>query len=176
MITSKTKQIAIVSGVVLITMCVATFVAIRIIIAETAELSQQVAAIAVDQSQQTAFTRLQKLLQETEGDRNEVRSYYLASQSDSIDFLNYIEQLGKERGIALETINPTEIEREGKTYLEVEYSITGGLNQVESFIKLLENIPYMSQLQSVRLQKRSGVVWEADVMIEVAVLTYESSN
>jgi hypothetical protein len=173
MISAKTKQVAILSGVVLLTMCILVALAIRIIIQESVVLSEQVVAIAVDQSQQVAFSRLQKLAQETRGERELLRSYYLESQSDSIDFLNYIEQLASERAVALETINPTEVERDDKTFLSVEYALTGSLSQVEAFIKLLENIPYTSQLRSIELIQRSAILWEADVIIEVAVLTYE---
>jgi hypothetical protein len=89
--------------------------------------------------------------------------------------LNYIERLATERGITLETINPKEIEVEGKTFLSVEYSLEGSLGQVEEFIQLLENIPYVSQLTAVDLERRSSVVWQADIIINVAVLTYEST-
>ncbi len=173
MISAKTKRVALLSGVVLFTICVLVVLSIRIIIQESAILSEQVAAIAVDQSQQVAFSRLQKLEKETREKRELLRSYYLESQSDSIDFLNYIEQLAGERSVALETINPTEVERDDSIFLSVEYVLTGSLSQVESFITLLENIPYTSQLRAVNLTQRSPVLWEADVTIEVSVLTYE---
>ena len=174
MITGKTKRVAIIAGVLFVTTSVLVVLGVRTIVSESEKLSEQVAAIAIDQSQQTAFARLQKLVQETEGERSELRSYYLASQSDSIDFLNYIEKLARDRGITLETQNPAEVERDDKqTYLSVGYAISGSLTQVEEFIQLLENIPYVSQLVSVQLQKQSGVLWQADVMIDVAVLTYE---
>ncbi len=174
MISAKTKRVAGIAAVLLVAAIVLTIMGIRTIIAESEELSEQIEAIAVDQSQQVAFTRLQKLMQETADDRSELQSYYLSSQSDSIDFLNYIEQLAADRGVAIETRNPTEVEREtGGTYLSVGYTISGGLTQVESFIQLLETIPYVSELTSVRLVRQSPVVWEADVMIDVAVLSYD---
>lgn len=176
MITQKTKQIAIVAGVTLLIMCVLVAIAVRIIMSESNVLSEQVAAIAVDQSQQVAATRLQKLVAETTPERELLRSYYLESQSDSIDFLNYIEQLARDRGVPIETINPNEVERNGNTFLSVGYAFTGSLSQVESFIVLLENIPYVSELQSVQLDQETGVLWQANVVIEVAVLTYESNN
>jgi Tfp pilus assembly protein PilO len=175
MISQKTKRVAVLSGVVFLGMCVFVALAIRMIVVESVFLSEQVAAIAIDQSQQVAFTRLEKLVQETAGERSELRSFFLESQSDSIDFLNYIERLATERGITLETINPKEIEVEGKTFLSVEYSLEGSLGQVEEFIQLLENIPYVSQLTAVDLERRSSVVWQADIIINVAVLTYEST-
>lgn len=154
-------------------MGVVVTLAVRMIMVESAVLSQQVAAIAVDQSQQVAYTRLQKLVQETVGERSELRSYFLESQSDSIDFLNYIEQLASERGVTLETINPQEITVEEQSFLSVQYALEGSLRQVEGFVQLLENIPYVSQLTAVQLRRESNVLWQADVTINVAVLTYE---
>jgi len=174
MISRKTKQVAISAAILLITMLILVILGVGTITAESEDLSAQVAAIEIDQSQQAAFSRLQKLVTETELERGQLRSYYLSSQGDSIDFLNYIEQLAADRGITLETINPTEVERENKqTYLSVGYAINGSLSQVESFVQLLETIPYVSQLISVKLQKQTGVLWQADVMIDVAVLKYE---
>jgi len=173
MITAKTKRVAVVSVVVFISMVAVVGLAVRQIIIESHNLSEQVAAIAVDRSGQAAFSRLQKLMQETQIERDQQRSYFLESQSDSIDFLNYIELLATERGVGLETVNPTEIEREGDTFLSVGYAIGGSLSQVESFIQTLESVPYVSQLMSIRLQQQSSTLWKADVVIDVAVLTYE---
>jgi len=174
MINAKTKRVAIIAAVLLVTMIALVVFGVRTIIAASKNLSEQIAAIEVDQSQQAAFARLQKLVIETEVEREELRSYYLSSQSDSIDFLNYIEQLAIDRGVELETLNPTEVERlDGQTYLSVGYKISGRLTQVEEFIQLLETIPYVSQIVSVNLGRQSSVLWSADVMIDVAVLTYE---
>ena len=174
MITKKTKQVAIVSSVLLVSIIVAVGLAVRMIILESVVLSDQVAAIAIDQSQQAMFVRLQKLEQETEGDRMQLRSYFLESQSDdSIDFLNYIEQAAEDRGLTIETINPTEVERADQKYLSVGYDISGSLTQVERFIELLETIPYVSQVMSVQLNQKSSMSWQANVMIDVAILTYE---
>jgi len=173
MISAKTKRVAVISVVIFICMLIVVGLAIRTIMAESKNLSEQVSAIAVDQSSQVAFVRLQKLIQETTNERDQLRSYYLESQSDSIDFLNYIEQLAKEQGVDLETLSPTETEQGGNSYLSVGYSMTGTLNQVESFIQLLETIPYVSQLTAITLQRESTTLWKGDVMIDVAVLTYE---
>ena len=174
MINAKTKRVGIIAAVLLVTMVALVLFGVHTIIYASENLSEQVAAIEVDQSQQSAFARLQKLVIETEVEREELRSYYLSSQSDSIDFLNYIEQLAIDRGVELETLNPTEVERlDGQTYLSVGYKISGGLTQVEEFIQLLETIPYVSQIVSVNLGRQSSVLWSADVMIDVAVLTYE---
>jgi Tfp pilus assembly protein PilO len=174
MIDSKTKRVAIISALLMTIMVSLVVFGIRTILTESERLSEQVVAIAIDQSQQTAFTRLKKLVKETESERTQLRSYYITSQSDSIDFLNYIEQLAVDRGLGLETVSPKEVEKEnGQSYLSVGYVITGSLTQVENFIKLLENIPYVSELVSVKLQNQSGTLWRADVVIDVMVLKYE---
>ena len=176
MITQKTKRVALISGVLFLVVCAVVAWSVRVIIVESRVLSEQVAALEVDRSQQSALSRLQKLTQDTAPEREELRSYFLASQSDSIDFLNYVETLANNRGLSLVTIDPKEIKLANETFLAVGYELEGSLGQVESFIELLEAIPYVSQLQSVRLRQQSAVLWQADVTIAVRVLTYEQSN
>ena len=174
MIDQKTKQLAIVSMLIFLGMGFVVGYGVYIIIAESKELSVQVAAVEIDQSQQTAFGRLQKLVQETTSEREQIKSLYLDPQNGSIDFLNYVEQLARENQVELATINPAEATRpDGETYLSVEYAVSGSLFQVENFIQLLESVPYMSRLTAVELKQQSSTVWKADVMIDVAVLSYE---
>jgi len=171
----STKRVTVIAVLAFVTMILVVGLSIRTIMAESAVLSVQMAMIEVDQSQQVALTRIQKLAQETKSQRDQLHSYYLESQSDSIGFLNYIEQLAGERGVDLTAVNPTEVERDGQVWLSVGYKFSGSLAQVEAFIRLLENIPYASQLTAIELERQSSVLWQTDVSIEVAVLTYEST-
>lgn len=139
-------------------------------------LQMQVTALQKDQAQQTQLAKLKKLVGETAGERTTLNSLYLESQSDSIDFLNYVEVLALEKTIDLETISATEAERGKKQLLEVRYKIGGTRAQVEQFVVLLETIPYVSELTSVQLTTRSAVQWEASVIMEVTVLEHHESN
>ena len=174
MINGKTKRVAGIAAVTLAVVLVGVTLSIKLIIDQSELLSQQAQALAVDQAQQSAFSRLQRLVEDTQPQRDQLQSYYLTSQSDSIDFLNFVENIARMRGIELETINPTEIEVKSEKYLSVGYDISGTLSQVEEFISTLEAIPYVSQLKSVELNQLSSTRWGANVMIEVAIESYES--
>ena len=106
--------------------------------------------------------------------REELQSYYLDSQSDSINFLNFIEAQAAATGVELTTNSPTEVVNDDGTFLSVDYEFTGSLSRVENFIKQLENIPYVSQLESLSLSQKSSSVWEARVTIMVNILDYET--
>jgi len=171
---THTKRLAILAGVLFITAVVAVVFFVREINAQSVKLSEQITAIQTDRAQQTVFTRIQRTSNETADTREALQSYFLQSQSDSIDFLNFIESQAAISGVELLTNSPTEVTQEGATFLSVGYNLTGSLNRVENFIQQLENLPYVSQLESLSLAQRAGSTWEANVVITVNVLNYET--
>lgn len=134
-------------------------------------LRQQVTTLQKDQAQQAQLAQLKKLITETEQDRTKLRTHYLASQSDSIDFLNYIERLAQTQSVLLETKGATEVERGSQQRLLVQYNLSGTRLQLERFIQLLENVPYVSEVTEVTLQSRSEPTWQAAVTMEVVILS-----
>jgi len=170
----RTKKLAVVAAILFALVVVAVLMFVRQIYIQSDKLSQQITAIQTDRAQQTVFTRIERTSKETEPVRETLQSYYLQSQSDSIDFLNFIEAQADLAGIELETNSPTEVVRDGATYLSVEYEYTGSRSRVETFTKQLENVPYVSQLQSLNMTQLSGNSWQATVTIEVHVLNYET--
>lgn len=172
---ARTKKIAIITTVLCIIAISATVWSVLLVNQQSAMLSQQIEAIQADQEQQSVFTRLQQTSSKTEPVRQQLQGYFLQSQSDSIDFLNYIEAQAAQSGIELETLTPKETTRDGQTYLSVGYIFTGSLLRVENFILQLENIPYVSELMSLRLVQTSPSTWEAAVTINVHVLNYEEA-
>lgn len=173
MITQKTKRIALLSGLVFLAMAAVVATGVWFILQQATLLEAQVTTIATDQAQEVAFSRLQRLIAETEQDRAQLESYFLVSQSDSIDFLNYIDELAAAQRVELKTSNPTEVTKGTQTFLSVDYSMSGTLEQLENFIQLLELIPYVSQLQSLQLQQQNEVLWQATTEIDVILLNYE---
>jgi len=171
---AHTKRLAILAGVLFIIAVVAVVLFVREINAQSGKLSEQIVAIETDRAQQTVFTRIQRTSNETADTRAALQSYYLQSQSDSIDFLNFVESQATVSGVELLTNSPTEVIEDGATFLSVGYDFTGSLNRVENFIQQLENIPYVSQLESLSLTQQTGSTWEAQVVITVNVLNYET--
>ena len=173
MIASKTKKIAIVASLVLVSTMAITAVSIWLVMQQSVLLQQQVLTIATDRAQEEAFVRLKRKVSDTQEERADLESYFLVSQSDSIDFLNYIETLAQRQGVVIETSSPTEKELNGQTFLSVGYNVSGSLTQLETFIALLEVLPYVSQVQSVSLNKQTDTLWQASVQIDVTLLSYE---
>jgi hypothetical protein len=172
---TPTKRLAVLAAVLFLVAVVAIVFFVREINIQSGILSEQIDAMQIDRAQQEVFTRVQRTNAETVETRQELQSYYLQSQSDSIDFLNFIDEQAQASGVELNTNTPTEIEEDGVTYLSVGYEFTGSLNRVENFIQKLENLPYVSQLESLSLSKQSGSTWIAKVVITVNVLNYETN-
>jgi len=147
------------------------------IVRQSDVLREQVTAIQQDQAQQSQLTRFQKVADDTRIDRTQLNSYYLSSQSDTIDFLNYIEQLAVDQGVELDTITATQEALDNKQFLLVEYTVLAGRQSVERFVGLLETLPHVSEVTGLDLKQRSPVSWEARVQLEVIILeTYETAN
>ena len=171
---SHTKRLAILAGVLFVIAVIAVVLFVREINAQSVTLSEQITAIETDRAQQTVFTRIQRTSTETADTRQALQSYYLQSQSDSIDFLNFIESQAAASGVELVTSSPTESTKDGTTLLSIRYVFTGSLNRVENFVQQLENLPYVSQLESLALVEQAGNTWQASVVITVNVLNYET--
>jgi hypothetical protein len=171
---AHTKRLAVIAAVLFIIAVVAVVFFVREINKQSVHLSEQIAAIEIDRAQQAVFNRIKRTNVETAETRQELQSYYLLSQSDSIDFLNFIESQAAISGVELLTNLPTEVVEDGTTYLSVSYVFLGSLNRLENFVKQLENIPYVSQLESLSLVQQTGSIWEAKVEITVNVLNYET--
>lgn len=172
---ARTKQLAILAALLFVVAVVAVVFFVREINVQSGKLSQQINAIQADQAQQAVFTRVQRTNAQTADTRQKLQSYYLQSQSDSINFLNFIEAQAAASGVALTTNTPSQLVRDDVAYLAVQYEFTGSLNRVENFIKQLENIPYVSQLETLTLTQRSGSTWEAQVGMTINVLDYEAN-
>lgn len=165
-----------ITAIVFLGALVVTALFVREINSQKRLLTEQVTALLKDQEQQTLLNQTKKLISESESDREQLASYYLQSQSDSIDFLNYIEDLALSVGIALETKSPKEVERGGDTILQVDYVVSGSRLRVDQFTKLLEKIPYLSEVTALSFSKNTAVEWQADVTIEVMILDYETNT
>lgn len=174
---SKQKVQLILATVVLFLVSSAvTILFVREILQQSQLLQKQISELQRDQAQQTRLSQIKRLVEDTAADRQQIYAHYLQSQSDSIDFLNYVETLAAKAGVELQTNRATEIERDNAQLLAVDYTISGSQLGVEGFIKMLEIIPFVSEVPSMQLSKRTAVVWEATATIEVFILDYEATN
>lgn len=140
------------------------------------KLTEQISTLEAQRSQEESFFRLQKTAEETKEERATLQSYFLLNESDSIDFLNNVETLAPAAGVELTTSNlQSVVDAEDDTqWIEVDFSFIGSRQRVRDFIKILEELPYVSRLTSIELALVSQSQWEAKVTVRVRVLAYDS--
>ena len=138
-------------------------------------LNEQLTSIEAQNKRESAFYTLQKQSEESVDDRAAIEKYYLSKSSDSIDFLNRVEQLAPQSGVALETeaLGESVDKKTKQKYIEAKFIFSGSENNVEAFIAILESLPYHSRITDVTLSEQLAVGWQAKVTMRVFILDYE---
>jgi predicted PurR-regulated permease PerM len=67
------------------------------------KLVAQLDTLTEQRTQEEAFFRLRRVAEESSAERSQLSEYFFAGESESIDFLNMVEQLAPEAGVTLET-------------------------------------------------------------------------
>lgn len=140
------------------------------------QLTEQIDTLQAQRSQESSRYRLLRQVDATISDRAQIASYFLFKESESIDFLNQVESLAPQVGVALETDGLELVEEKGDQHqwIKVSFSFSGSYDSVERFIKILETMPYVLELTSVNLQVLSSTEWQGEVTMRVRVLTYDT--
>lgn len=139
-----------------------------------AVLESQVETLAAQQAQESNFIRLQRLTEDTVQERAELSGYFLEQEGDSIDFLSHVERLAPEAGVELQTNSLQSMTDEsGDDWIDVSFLISGSEQRVRTFIQVMENLPYVSQIDSIDLTARSQTQWQAQLGMRVRVLAYD---
>lgn len=137
-------------------------------------LESQVEALAAQRAQESNFIRLQRLTEDTVAERAELSGYFLEKEGDSIDFLSHVERLAPEAGVTLQTNNLESISSQNnESWISVSFSISGSERRVRTFIEVMENLPYVSQIDSIDLTARSQSEWQVQLSMRVRVLAYD---
>jgi hypothetical protein len=137
------------------------------------QLGEQIATLEAERAQEDSFFRLKKIAEDTKNDRAKLDSYFLESENDSIDFLNFIEGLAPDYGVVLNT-NSLEVVEDADTadrWIEVSFTFSGSRMQVDNFLIILENLPYVLRIDEYSMNKKSGAEWEANVSMRVQILS-----
>ena len=140
------------------------------------QLKEQLATIKTQNDrEQTAF-RLEKIAKESEGDRQVPENYFLQQAGESISFLTEVEALAPQNGVVLKTdaLEEGSDKKTKDTWVDATFTFSGTRENVERFIALLENLPYVSQINSVQLVAKTEGVWEAKEITRFAVLRHKN--
>jgi hypothetical protein len=170
--TKRTILISLILAVVSIT--VFGFMVFRVV-GQGDRLVAQIIALEEQRAQEVEYRNLQHIANDSAADRAALQEYFLAQESESIDFLNQVETLAPNVGVALKTTK-LELVTDKATkhaWIEVAFEFSGTRDHVQTFIELLETLPYVSRLESVTMNARSRSDWQASVTMKVQVLSYD---
>ncbi|MEY2665529.1 MAG: hypothetical protein RLZZ480_634 [Candidatus Parcubacteria bacterium] len=133
-------------------------------------LSEQVTVLAKEQAQEDSYYRLQGIFERTKDDRAKINNYFLGQGSETIDFLNRVETLAPQAGVNLkiDSLDEVKEKKTGETKsIDVRVTFTGRRANVEQFVKILERLPYFSQVTAVSLRARASDDWQASVSMKI---------
>lgn len=163
----------IVSLVVFVTVVGVVSFAFASVLNSSQTLEQQIATVVEQNQQQATLLRMQRLAENSQTERAELASYFLLQEADYITFLSQVESLAPSLGISLETQQLQQVTRDNKNWIETTFSVSGTRQNVQNFIQVLEDIPYVSRITSVSMREGGGSQWVADIIIQVQLLTYD---
>lgn len=135
-------------------------------------LTEQIDVIAAQQSKESVYLRMQRMAEDSVGERETLRNYFLQGEGDSVDLLNHIDSLAYQTGLSLKTQGLDITTVDTSKWIEATFSIAGSREQVFRFVKILETMPYVHRLTKLSMKTVSSSEWEADVTIQVQVLEY----
>ena len=90
---------------------------------------------------------------------------------DAVGFLQFIENLGKESGVSLDVIFfDFEKQTEGENkILKTSLSVKGDWKQVNKFLLMMENLPYHTLIEDVKLnsfENGKSVNWNLNLILK----------
>ena len=112
-------------------------------------LVEHIQTLNTEQQQVDSYYKLQKVSDESKVDREKIISYFLREEGDTIDFLNQIETLAPQVGVVLKTdsLEKSTDKATGASGIDVSLSFSGEEKRVQTFIKVLERLPYLLKIR-----------------------------
>jgi hypothetical protein len=134
-------------------------------------LKEQMTAVATKQSQESSYLALRRTAEESKSDRELLSKYFFQKEGDSIDFLNLVESTAPQMSIKIQTEDLQQItdSETGSQQVEVSFTFSGSYENVMKFLTFLENLPYVSSVQTLDLLARSKDDWLATVTVVINV-------
>ena len=112
----------------------------------------QLQLIADEQSLNEEQKKTLEQLEESAADREELQQYVLKGNEGTVAFLSEMDRVAAELGISLAT-NKLDVSEDGATFdtLNVTFTAEGNVEAVDTFVLLLETMPYVSHVTSLDL-------------------------
>lgn len=140
--------------------------------AQGMKLDEQRTILAERTARESGFIELERTAAASAPAREMLARYFLRDEEESINYLNEIEALAADYRVDFTTTNLTAQAEEvvGASHLLVDFSMQGTRADVLRYLAVLESLPYLSRLQSVRLENASPGRFEATATIKVFII------
>lgn len=114
--------------------------------------------ISGEQKKQFASLML-KSFENAQADISLLESFFVKRQGE-VDFIEYIEKTAKDQGLAIDMDvsleSPKNLAAYNMEYLVLNFSVTGSWSRVWNFSRMLEVLPYSTDIRSLALLKEGG--------------------
>ena len=108
-------------------------------------------------------------LENTKEERTALENYVLAGESGTVDLLSSFDEISSNLGVELDTKELAVAEQSDDFHeLSVTLSVEGGEAEVMQFLKLLETLPYHSQVSNFAAERQAGQL-ELNLAIVVSI-------
>jgi len=109
---------------------------------------------------------LKVLMNEIINEKQKIDSAFL-NEGSIVNFVEKLESIAGKTGAAIK-IGNINIDNQDKKGLSLQFNITGNFNQLFQYLILLENLPYLINIEKMELRKLAPNDWEADFEIIVS--------
>lgn len=139
-------------------------------------LIAQITALETNQAQEAMFQSMQRIAEESRDNRAILDNAFLNGEGESIDFLNLVETLARDVGLAFETqsLQKATDGDTGVDQLTMDFSYSGAYQTVIDFLATLENIPYIGEVTSFELSEEQSGEWKMQTSMNMNLYDYEN--
>lgn len=143
------------------------------VVAEEAEqLNQQLQILTENNTKESAYVRMKRLVGETEAERATLAANFFKNEGDSIAFLGEIETLARDLGLELKTEALDKIvEKDKQEFIKATFVYTGRQDLVFDFSRLLELSPYHAEIEAVSLNQTDKDEWSGKTTMLITIDT-----
>ncbi len=131
-------------------------------------LQERAQAVADNATQAQTYQALERLLEESVDERNQLQTYIL-NESATIDFLSDIETIAAQSGVVITTDTLTVTEATNFDTLLVQFTLEGETSDVAAVIQILETLPYKSHVDSLTIATRPDEEPPVTAVVQLAV-------
>ncbi len=167
---SKTKRIFVLTSSLAVISGLAVSVFYYIIAKEADRLEEQVQILTENNTKESAYVRMNRLVEDTEEERERLAGFYFKNEGDSIAFLGETERLARELGIAFKTEALDKVVTKDKQeFIKMSFAYEGRKSDIFTFAQLFEALPYHTRVESLKLRQLDSGNWAGNTTIQISI-------